>query len=272
MDSRYILAIDQGTSGTKAVVFDGQGHVVAQATEPLQSCFPCPGFVEQDPQGIYDSVLTAVKACLGEFQLSTARTLDTIAACGISNQRETFVLWDASGEPLCHAVVWQCKRSVAVCDRLKGSPLESEIRRRTGLLADPYFSGTKLLWLRENDSCIAQAIRAGRALFGTVDTWLLYKLTGGRSYLTDHTNASRTLLFNIDELQWDRYLLEQFGLQNMQLPEARPSSGDYGRTDFGGLLPQPIPISAMIVPPRLAKAASRPEPPRRHWAPVAQFC
>jgi len=246
MDSRYILAIDQGTSGTKAVVFDGQGRIAAQATEPLKSYFPHPGFVEQDPQEIYSNVLAAVKACLREFQHSTSKTLDTIAACGISNQRETFVLWDASGEPLCNAVVWQCKRSVAICDRLKGSPLEDEIRRRTGLIVDPYFSGTKLLWLKENDSRIAEAIRAGRALFGTVDTWLLYKLTGGGSYLTDHTNASRTLLFNIDELQWDRHLLEGFGLQGLQLPEARASSGDYGRTDFGGLLSKAIPISAMI--------------------------
>jgi glycerol kinase len=246
MDSRYILAIDQGTSGTKVVVFDGQGRVAAQATEPLKSCFPHPGFVEQDPLEIYSNVLAAVKACLQGFQLRASQTLDTIAACGISNQRETFVLWEASGEPLCNAVVWQCKRSVAICDRLKGSPLENEIRRRTGLIVDPYFSGTKLLWLQENDSRIAEAIRAGRALFGTVDTWLLYKLTGGRSYLTDHTNASRTLLFNINELQWDRHLLEQFGLQNLQLPETKPSSWDYGRTDFGGLLPRAIPISAMI--------------------------
>jgi glycerol kinase len=246
MISRYILAIDQGTSGTKAVVFDDQGHIAAKATEPLKSYFPRPGFVEQDPQEIYNNVLAAVKACLREFQLSTSKTLDAIAACGISNQRETFVLWETSGEPLCNAVVWQCKRSVEICERLKGSAIEGEIRRRTGLIVDPYFSGTKLLWLQENDSGIAEAIRAGRAFFGTVDTWLLFKLTGGRSYLTDHTNASRTLLFNIDQLQWDRHLLDQFGLPGLQLPEARPSSGDYGRTDFGGLLPQAIPISAMI--------------------------
>ncbi len=246
MNGQCILAIDQGTSGTKAVVFDDQGRIVVKATEPLKSHFPRPGFVEQDPLEICDNVLAAVTACLREFQLSTSKTLDAIVACGISNQRETFVLWDESGKPLCNAVVWQCKRSVEICDRLKGSAVEGEIRRRTGLIVDPYFSGTKLLWLRENDSRIAEAIRAGRALFGTVDTWLLYKLTGGRSYLTDHTNASRTLLFNIDELQWDRHLLEQFDLQGLQLPETRPSSGDYGRTDFGGLLPQVIPISAMI--------------------------
>jgi glycerol kinase len=246
MNSRYILAIDQGTSGTKAVVFDEQGRIAAKATEPLKSYFPQPGFVEQDPVEIYDNVLAAVKACLREFQLSTSKTLDAIAACGISNQRETFVLWEASGEPLCNAVVWQCKRSVGICDRLKGSPLEGEIHRRTGLIVDPYFSGTKLLWLCENDPHVEQALRAGQAFFGTVDTWLLYKLTGGRSYLTDHTNASRTLLFNIDELQWDSHLLEQFGLQGLRLPEAKPSSSDYGRTDFDGALPQPIPISAMI--------------------------
>jgi glycerol kinase len=246
MDNRYILAIDQGTSGTKAVVFDDQGRIAAKATEPLKSYFPRPGFVEQDPQEIYDNVRAAVKACLREFQLSTSRTPDAIIACGISNQRETFVLWDESGAPLGNAVVWQCKRSVGICDRLHGSALEDEIRRRTGLIVDPYFSGTKLLWLKENDARIAAAIRAGRALFGTVDTWLLYRLTGGRRYLTDHTNSSRTLLFNIDELQWDRYLLEQFGLQGLQLPEARPSSDDYGRTDFEGALPQAIPIAAMI--------------------------
>jgi len=246
MERRYILAIDQGTSSTKAVMFDNGGRVAAQATEPLKSYFPQPGYVEQDPQEIYGNVLAAVKACLREFQLATSETPAAITACGISNQRETFVLWDPSGEPLCNAVVWQCKRSVGICDRLKGSALEGEIRRRTGLLVDPYFSGTKLLWLQENDSRIAEALRAGRALFGTIDTWLLYKLTGGRRYLTDHTNASRTLLFNIDELQWDRHLLEQFGLQGLQLPEAKPSSCDYGRTDFDGLLPKAVPISALI--------------------------
>jgi len=246
MNTPYILAIDQGTSGTKAVVFDAEGRIVAKATEPLKSHFPRPGFVEQNPLEIHANVLAAVRACLKEFRQATSKALDAITACGISNQRETFVLWDESGEPLCNAVVWQCKRSVDICDRLKGSALEGEIRQRTGLIIDPYFSGTKLLWLRENDPMIEKAIRAGKACFGTVDTWLLYKLTGGRSYLTDHTNASRTLLFSIDELQWDSRLLEQFGLQDLRLPEAKPSSFDYGTTDFDGALPTSIPISAMI--------------------------
>ncbi len=246
MDTQYILAIDQGTSGTKAVVFDAAGRIAAQATEPLKSYFPRSGFVEQDPLEIYENVLAAVKACLREFQLATRQPLATITTCGLSNQRETFVLWDESGEPLCNAVVWQCKRSVDVCNRLKGSPLEHEIRQRTGLIIDPYFSGTKLLWFRENDPQIEKALRAGQAFFGTVDTWLLYKLTGGRNYLTDHTNASRTLLFNIDELQWDHYLLEHFGLQGLNLPEPKPSSCDYGMTDFEGALPHAVGISAMI--------------------------
>jgi glycerol kinase len=148
--------------------------------------------------------------------------------------------------PLYDAIVWQCKRSVDICDRLKGTELENQIKQRTGLIVDPYFSGTKLLWLCENDPQIAEAIRTGKALFGTVDTWLLHKLTAGRSYLTDHTNASRTLLFNIDRLDWDRHLLAEYGLTNLRLPEAKPSSFDYGMTDFDGLLPRPIPISAMI--------------------------
>ena len=209
MSSEYILAIDQGTSGTKAIVFDSSGQVVAKATESLKSCFPRPGFVEQGPVEIYGNVLAAVRACLKKFEDTTSDDLGAIVTCGISNQRETFVLWDESGEPLCNAVVWQCKRSVEICERLKGTALEGEIKQRTGLIVDPYFSGTKLLWLCENDPKLAETIRAGKAFFGTVDTWLLYKLTRGRSYLTDHTNASRTLLFNIDKLDWNTHCLPE---------------------------------------------------------------
>lgn len=246
MSAEFILAVDQGTSGTKAVVFDAEGTVVAKATEPLTSLFPRPGFVEQDPVAIYDNVLAAVRACLTEFQDGPAAELGAIATCGISNQRETFVLWDELGTPLCNAVVWQCKRSVEMCERLKGTALEGQIKRRTGLIVDPYFSGTKLLWLCENDPYVADTIRAGKAFFGTVDTWLLYKLTSGRRYLTDYTNASRTLLFNLDALDWDRHLLSEYGLADLRLPQAKPSSFEYGVTDFEGLLPTAIPISAMI--------------------------
>jgi glycerol kinase len=246
MSSDYILAIDQGTSGTKAVVFNANGQVVAKATEPLRSTFPRPGFVEQDPQEIYDNVLASARKCIEEFESATSAASGAIAACGISNQRETLVLWDESGQPLCNAVVWQCKRSVDICDRLKDTEVEKQIQERTGLIVDPYFSGTKLVWLCENDPHVAEAIRAGKAFFGTIDTWLLYKLTSGRSYLTDHTNASRTLLFDIDQLDWDTHLLAEFGLSSLKLPQAKPSSFEYGATDFEGLLPRPIPIAAMV--------------------------
>jgi len=246
MKSQYILAIDQGTSGTKTVIFDSEGQIVVRATEPLKSYFPQPGFVEQDPVEIYQTVLSSVKNCLREFAETTSSSLTEIACCGISNQRETFVLWDDSGEPLCNAVVWQCKRSVDICNRLKDSEVEGEVAGRTGLIVDPYFSGTKLIWLCENDSRVKDAVDAGNAHFGTVDTWLLYKLTTGNSYLTDYTNASRTLMFNIHDLRWDRYLIERFNLNNLNLPQAEPSSYAYGQTDFKGLLPNKIDITAMI--------------------------
>ncbi len=246
MSNTYILAIDQGTSGTKAVVFDQASRIVAKATEPLASSFPRPGFVEQDPAEIYRNVLASVKTCLEQFRTNVSDDLTQIVTCGISNQRETLCLWDTSGKPLCNAIVWQCKRSVDICNRLKGSTVEQEVVKRTGLIIDPYFSGTKLIWLYENDPRIKKAIDAGRALFGTVDTWLLYKLTKGQRFLTDYTNASRTLFFNIDRLDWDQDLLGQFNLGNLKLPEARPSSFSFGVSDFEGLLPGEIPISAMI--------------------------
>jgi len=152
MENQYILAIDQGTSGTKAVIFDSRGQIAAKAAEPLKSYFPQPGFVEQDPHEIYQNVLGSLKKCLEEFTGNGSGNLADITCCGISNQRETLVLWDDSGEPICNAVVWQCKRSVDICNRLKNSELENEVIGRTGLIIDPYFSGTKLIWLYENNS------------------------------------------------------------------------------------------------------------------------
>jgi glycerol kinase len=238
----YILAIDQGTSGTKAIIFDSRGQIVSKATAELKSYFPQAGFVEQDPSEIYKSVLDSVKLCLKKFP----KNLENITTCGISNQRETFLLWDKKGNPLCRAIVWQCKRSVDICNHLKDSELENEVKSRTGLIIDPYFSGTKLLWLYENNPLIKNAIDAGDAYFGTVDTWLLFKLTQGRSYFTDYTNACRTLFFNINDLQWDKHLLDKFNLKKLNLPQPRPSSHFYGRSDFEGLLPNEIDISAMI--------------------------
>jgi glycerol kinase len=248
MAENYILAIDQGTSGTKTLIFDSRGQVVSKATKELKSYFPKPGFVEQDPVEIYNSVLDSVKQCVGKFsdRNQPEKSKISITTCGISNQRETFLLWDKKGNPLCKAIVWQCKRSVDICNRLKGSELENEVRERTGLIIDPYFSGTKLLWLYENDHLIKNAIDAGDAYFGTVDTWLLFKLTQGQSYFTDYTNACRTLFFNINDLQWDKFLLDKFNLKKLNLPQPQPSSHLYGRSDFEELLPDKINISAMI--------------------------
>jgi glycerol kinase len=246
MGDKYILAVDQGTSATKAVIIDSVGRIVSKAASELQSYYPHAGFVEQNPEEIYRSLLDSVRSCLESFSKDGSRRLEDITCCGISNQRETFVLWNSSGRPLSKAIVWQCKRSVDICERLNGTELEDEIKQRTGLIVDPYFSGTKLVWLCENDPELAESMRAGKAFFGTVDTWLLYRLTAGRSYLTDHTNASRTLMFNIDRLAWDTHLLGEYGLSGLRLPQVRPSSFEYGRTDFGGLLPRAITISAMI--------------------------
>ncbi len=242
---QYILAIDQGTSGTKALIFDDQGKVCAKATEPLKTYYLDNGFVEQDPGELLQNVLLSVKKCIEDFT-NKGGDINNILTCGISNQRETFVLWDKEGKPLYNAVVWQCKRSIAICDRLKKQGLQQKIKERTGLLIDPYFSGTKLTWLYENIDSVKTAIDSGNAYFGTIDTWLLYKLTNGKNYFTDHTNASRTLFFNLSTLSWDKELLSDFGLSKLNLPECKPSSHLFGETNFNGLLNNPVNISAMI--------------------------
>ncbi|MDH7598915.1 MAG: glycerol kinase GlpK [Sedimentisphaerales bacterium] len=245
MSEPYILAIDQGTSGTKAVIFDRNGAILSKANTPLSCIYPSAGWVEQDPEQIYANVIDAVRACTQRFQFQSG-DLRQITCCGISNQRETFLLWDQGGRPLYNAIVWQCKRSVGICNRLKGTGIEEQVHRSTGLIIDPYFSGTKLVWLCENDREVHQAIKAGQAIFGTVDTWLLYRLTGGKCLLTDHTNASRTLLFNIDTLNWDEAIIEGLGLKGIVLPRPVPSAYHFGTTDLEGILPQPIPITAVI--------------------------
>jgi glycerol kinase len=241
----YILAIDQGTSSTKTILFDDQGHAVAKASEPLKSYFLEGGFVEQDPEEIFNNVLTSVQKCIETFKCNHGDTAD-IKACGLSNQRETFVVWDDTGKPLHNAVVWQCKRSIQICERLKNSGIEKQVGSKTGLIIDPYFSGTKLIWLYENVYAVHNAIDGGNAYFGTVDTWLLFKLTEGKSYFTDYTNASRTLFFNLKELAWDLELLKLFKLSNVNLPEVRPSSCYFGETTFNGIIGKPVVVTGMI--------------------------
>lgn len=240
-----ILAIDQGTSSTKTLIFDAAGQVVCRASVPLTTHYFGEGFVEQDPEAIYQNVLSSVGECLNRF-VASGGNLNQITVAGISNQRETFVVWNSAGEPLYNAVVWQCKRSIAICERLKTNRLSEVVQEKTGLFIDPYFSGTKLIWLYENVETVREAINNGTAFFGTIDSWLLYKLTNGRSYQTDYTNASRTLFFNLKTLSWDAELLSAFRLSGLNLPELKPSSANFGETDFNGLLPTSIRIGSMI--------------------------
>ena len=198
----YILAIDQGTSSTKAIVFTAEGGQVASASAALRTRYTPDGRAEQDPEAIYRSVVDSVAACMQKLESESRIRRTEIACVGIANQRETFVLWDEKG-PLHDAVVWQCKRSVDICGQLKEAGAEPEIRARTGLILDPYFSGTKLTSLLREHPRVRASHDAGGACFGTVDTWLLYRLTEGGKWATDQTNACRTLLFNIHDLTWD---------------------------------------------------------------------
>lgn len=245
MGAKYILAIDQGTSSTKTLLFDEQGKVFAKGSVLLKSIFYGEGFVEQDPEEIYQNVLGSLALCLADFEQKGGQLQD-IETCGISNQRETFVVWDDQGIPLHNAIVWQCKRSVDICHKLEGDGLAKIIKSKTGLIIDPYFSGTKLIWLYQNDEHIKKTIDSGKAYFGTIDTWLLYKLTGGATYLTDYTNASRTLFFNLATLNWDKGLLDVFELSKLNLPQIKPSSSFFGTTNFNNLLSDKISITAMI--------------------------
>jgi len=244
-NKRYILAIDQGTSSTKSLVFDEAGVAVAKGSEPLHTSYLDNGFVEQDPEGSYQNVLLSVEKCLTQFK-DKGFDSGKIAAIGISNQRETFVIWDKDGKPLHPAVVWQCKRSVQVCDDLKQKGLSKTVSAKTGLVIDPYFSGTKLIWLYQNIQAIQTAVKKGEAFFGTIDTWLLYKFTNGKTYATDYTNASRTLFFNLHSLQWDKELVAQFGLTGINLPQVNPSSSLFGETTLNKLLPRAVPVAALI--------------------------
>jgi glycerol kinase len=245
MKGSFVLAIDQGTSSTKTLIFDENGRAVARGIEPLQTLYLDGGYVEQNPIGIYENVLASLEKCLTDFK-SKGGNVQDIRSCGIANQRETFVIWDENGMPLHNAVVWQCKRSTAVCENLKERGFERQVKEKTGLLIDPYFSGTKVIWLFENIEKVKHAIFNKSAFFGTIDTWLLYKLTSGKSYLTDHTNASRTLFFNLKTLSWDDELINQFGLSGLKLPAIQASSSEFGATDFNGLLPEKLRVTAMV--------------------------
>jgi glycerol kinase len=250
---KFILAIDQGTSSTKSIIFDEKGDTIAKGHADLHTDYFDNGFVEQNPEGIYQNVLDSVSLCIQDFE-NKGFNIEEIASCGISNQRETFVLWDKSGKPLAPAVVWACKRSIEICQRLINEGQNEIIRQKTGLIIDPYFSATKLLWLLENDTDLKAKFDKGEVYFGTVDCWLLWKFTNGKSYKTDYTNAHRTLLFNIHTLEWDKEILKLWGLDKLNLPKVCASSSEFGEFELdiinsnrkSQIVNHKLPISALI--------------------------
>jgi glycerol kinase len=224
----YILALDQGTTSSRAIVFGARGEIVSSAAYEFPQYFPKPGWVEHDPEEIWDSQLRAAKAALAGAKIEAS----ALSAIGITNQRETAVVWEKeTAKPLANAIVWQCRRTAGMCERYKQEGREAFFRERTGLKIDPYFSGTKVRWLLEEVPGLRARAEAGEALFGTVDSWLIYRLTGGRVHATDYTNASRTLLYNIRDLAWDKEILRLLDVPPAMLPEVHPSSGVVGETD-----------------------------------------
>ncbi|MBI4353807.1 MAG: glycerol kinase GlpK [Candidatus Omnitrophica bacterium] len=234
-----ILAIDQGTTGTTALIFTQRGRVVGRGYEELPQHYPKPGWVEHNPEDIRAITLRVIRRALTAARLRPTR----IRAIGITNQRETTILWDrATGRAVAPAIVWQCRRTASICEQLKRRRLEPLIRRTTGLVLDAYFSGTKIRWLLDHVPGLSRRAERGNIAFGTVDTWLLWHLTGGRAHATDYTNASRTLLYDIRRRVWDPRLLKIFGVPPSLLPEVKPSRAQYGLTRAAGPLPDGIPI------------------------------
>ena len=226
---KYILALDQGTSSSRAIIFDHDGNPLAVSQKEFTQHFPRPGWVEHDPEEIWNSESSVM---LDVVKKSGVKT-EEIAAVGITNQRETTIVWDAqTGKPVYNAIVWQDRRTSEYCDSLKALGLTEKIREKTGLLIDAYFSGTKIRWILENVNDARDLARQGRLRFGTVDSWLVWKLTGGRVHCTDATNASRTMLFNIHTLKWDEELLDLLGIPASMMPQVRSCSEVYGTCDL----------------------------------------
>ena len=236
---KYILALDQGTTSSRAIVFDHAGAIVASAQKEFPQIFPKPGWVEHDPRDIWSS-----QAGVAAEALTKANVVASdVAAIGITNQRETAVVWDrATGEPICNAIVWQDRRTAGICDRLRARKLDRTIRRKTGLVVDAYFSATKVQWILENVKGARAKAKAGQLAFGTVDSWLVWNLTGGSVHVTDASNASRTMLFDIAAGEWDDELLQIFGVPRSMLPAVRSSSEVYGDTTLFGA---PMPIAGI---------------------------
>ncbi|MEF9939208.1 MAG: glycerol kinase GlpK [Clostridium sp.] len=236
--AKYVMALDAGTTSNRCILFNEKGEMCSVAQKEFTQYFPKPGWVEHDADEIWSTQLGVATEAMAKIGATSA----DIAAIGITNQRETTIVWDKkTGEPVYHAIVWQCRRTSEYCDTLKDKGLTDKFREKTGLVIDAYFSGTKLKWILDNVEGVRERAERGELLFGTVETWLIWKLTKGKVHVTDYSNASRTMLFNIKELKWDDEILTELNIPKCMLPEAKPSSCVYGESDpqfFGG----PIPI------------------------------
>ncbi|CDG23215.1 Glycerol kinase [Xenorhabdus poinarii G6] len=242
-EKKYIVALDQGTTSSRAVIFDHDANIVCISQREFTQIYPKPGWVEHDPMEIWASQSSTLVEVLAKADIRS----DQIASIGITNQRETTIVWEKeTGKPVYNAIVWQCRRTADICTKLKQKEgLEEYIRQNTGLVVDPYFSGTKIKWILDNVEGVRQRAEHGELLFGTVDTWLVWKMTQGRVHVTDYTNASRTMLFNIHNLDWDQKILDELGIPRVMLPEVAASSTIYGQTNIGGKGGTRIPISGI---------------------------
>ncbi len=242
MAKKYVLAIDQGTTSSRAIIFNKQGEIVTTTQKEFTQIFPQSGWVEHDAMEIWSSVQSVVAEALSQPEVSGS----DIAAIGITNQRETTVVWDKNtGKPVYNAIVWQSRQTMGICDDLKAKGLDPMVREKTGLLIDAYFSGTKVKWILDNVEGAREKAENGDLLFGTIDTWLVWKLTAGAVHVTDYTNASRTLMYNIHDLKWDEEILGHLTVPASMLPEVKPSSEVYGNTNKDKFQGLEIPISGM---------------------------
>ncbi|AMG31933.1 glycerol kinase [Grimontia hollisae] len=241
-NKKYIVALDQGTTSSRAVVLDHNANIVSSSQREFTQIYPQAGWVEHDPMEIYATQSSTLVEALSKAGIRS----DEVAGIGITNQRETTIVWNKeTGKPVYNAIVWQCRRTAEICEELKARGLEEYIRENTGLLLDPYFSGTKVKWILDNVEGAREDAQAGKLLFGTVDTWLVWKMTQGRVHVTDYTNASRTMLFNINEMTWDSKILDELGIPASMMPEVKCSSEVYGQTNIGGKGGTRIPIAGI---------------------------
>jgi glycerol kinase len=239
---KYIIALDQGTTSSRAIVFDNAGTPLASVSKEFRQIYPKPGWVEHDAEEIWSSQIEVAGKAIEKAGI----TASAVAAIGITNQRETTVVWDRkTGTPVSNAIVWQCRRTAPICDDMKARGLEDAVRSKTGLVIDAYFSGTKIKWILDSVEGAREAAARGDLAFGNIDTWLTYRLSGGKIHITDYSNASRTMLFNINELKWDEEMLDELGIPPEMLPDVMPSSAVYGNTDPGVFFGESVPIAGI---------------------------